>query len=149
MAKFERMPNYRAMYPDASNEVIDCLKKGHRKMEYMEYDLKVERCCVNAKNKTVTFIPSREDSLERLLDEDKQFKDSGETPEEIVIQAVMIRKMMDCVALLPPAEQELIEALFFQGKTEREYSECRGIHYMTIHNRKVKILAKLKKMMIL
>lgn len=146
MAKFLRTPNYREMYPDASDEVINCLRKSHRKMEYAEYDLKAERIRVDAKKQKVIFIPSREDSLERLMDEDKQFQDTAESPEDMAIKAVMIAKMMECVALLPDVEQGLIQALFFQGQTEREYSKCTGIHYMTIHNRKVKILAKLKKL---
>ena len=58
-----RTPNYREMYPDASDEVIKCLRKVHRKMEYAEYDLKAERIRVDAKNKKVTFIPSREDLM--------------------------------------------------------------------------------------
>lgn len=147
MAKFLRTPNYREMYPDASDEVIKCLRKGHRKMEYAEYDLKAERIRVDAKNKKVTFIPSREDSLERLLDEDKQFECSGESPENMAIQTVMISKMMDCVALLSDAERELITELFFNEKSQRNLCEKYKISQPAIKKRQDKILAKLKKMM--
>ena len=116
MADFLRTPNYRAMYPDASDEVIKCLRKGHRKMEYAEYALKAERIRVDAKNKKFTFIPSREDSLERLMDEDKQFKDAAESLEDMAIKTVMIAKMMECVALLSEADRKLITELFFNGK---------------------------------
>lgn len=147
MAKFLRTPNYREMYPDASDEVIKCLRKGHRKMEYAEYDLKAERIRVDAKYKKVVFIPSREDSLERLLDEDKQFEDGGESPEDMAIQTVMISKMMECVALLSDVERKLITELFFNGKSEREWSvEC-GVPQKTLNDRKNRILAKIKKLM--
>lgn len=46
---------------------------------------------------------------------------------------------------LTPAEQQLIHALFFDGMTEREYAQSSGLAPMTVHNRKVRILEKLKK----
>ncbi|MEG1926675.1 MAG: sigma-70 family RNA polymerase sigma factor [Ruthenibacterium sp.] len=147
MAKFLRIPNYREMYPDASDEVIKCLRKSHRKMEYAEYDLKAERIRVDAKKQKVIFIPSREDSLERLMDEDKQFQDTAESPEDMAIKAVMIAKMMECVALLSDAERELITELFFNEKSQRNLCEKYRISQPAIKKRQDKILAKLKKMM--
>ena len=38
-------------------------------------------------------------------------------------------------------------ALFFDERSERELEEMMGIHRMTIHNRKIRILQKLKKML--
>ena len=39
----------------------------------------------------------------------------------------------------------VIKALFFEQKTLREYAKMLGIPFMTIQNRKNKILEKLKK----
>lgn len=44
-------------------------------------------------------------------------------------------------------EQELIQALFFRGLSERKWSEECGIPQKTINDRKQRILAKLKKML--
>ena len=41
----------------------------------------------------------------------------------------------------------LIYALFFDECSERELEEMMGIHRMTIHNRKIRILQKMKKML--
>lgn len=38
-------------------------------------------------------------------------------------------------------------ALFFDERSERELEERMGVHRMTIHNRKIRILQKLKKML--
>lgn len=147
MAIFERTPDYRAIYPEASDKVIKCLRKGHRKMQYAEYDLKVQRCKVDADKQKVTFIPSREDSLERLMDEDKQFKDETESLEDTVVKSVMIAKMMECVAMLPEDERELIMALYFQGKTQTMLEKETGVKQQTNSYREKQIRGKLKKMM--
>ena len=41
----------------------------------------------------------------------------------------------------------VVHALFFDECSERELEEMMGIHRMTIHNRKIRILQKLKKML--
>lgn len=147
MAFFERTPDYRAMYPDASDEVIKYLRKSHRKMQYADYDRKVQRCKVDADKQTVTFTPSREDSLERLMDEDKQFKDENDLLEDTVVNSVMIAKMMECVAMLPEDERELIVELFFNSKSQYQLAAEWNVPRMTICNRKNRITAKLRKMM--
>ena len=43
MAKPGRLPDFRKMYPEASEEVIEVLKETERKMQYQEYDLKAEQ----------------------------------------------------------------------------------------------------------
>jgi DNA-directed RNA polymerase specialized sigma24 family protein len=143
MAKFEKKKNYREKYPDLSGEIIEALEKSDRKMEYQQYDLKVERYRIDYTKGT----PSREDSFDRLLEENKQFAADVERVEDTAVKAVMIEKMLTCIKLLIPEEQELITELFFRGKSERQLSAETSIPYMTIHDRKVKILGKLKKLM--
>lgn len=41
----------------------------------------------------------------------------------------------------------MFNALFFDECSERELEEMMGIHRMTIHNRKIRILQKMKKML--
>ena len=147
MAKFKKRTNYREQYPDLSEEIIEVLQKSDRKMEYQQYDLKVERYQIDCTKRTVTYFPSREDSYERLLEENRQFAAESESVEDTAVKTVMIEKMLACLKLLSREEQELIAELFFNGKSERQLSAESGIHPMTIHNRKALIIRKLKKLM--
>jgi len=147
MAKFERKTNYREKYPGLSDEIIETLEKSDRKMEYQQYDLKVERYRIDYVKGIVACIPSREDSYDRLLEENRQFAADDEGVEDTAVKAVMIEKMLACLKLLTPEEQELIFELFFNGKSERRLSSETGIPFMTIHDRKKRILGKLKKLM--
>ncbi len=147
MLDFRKRINYRKRYPELSDEIIEVMQKSDRKMEYQEYDLKKEACRIDYINRKVTYIPSREDSYERLLEENKQFSDNTEGIEDIVVKTIMIEKMLDCLKQLSPEEQEMITELFFCGKSERQLSEQTGVHYMTIHDRKIRILHKLRKLM--
>ncbi|WP_143321109.1 sigma factor-like helix-turn-helix DNA-binding protein [Clostridium sp. HBUAS56010] len=138
--------NYRKRYPEASDGVIEVLEKSDRKMEYQQYDLKVERCQIDSLNRTVTYIPSREDSYERLMGENRQFVADQESVEDAAVNALLIEKMLSSLKLLTPQEQELISELFFVGKSEYQLAAETGIPRMTIHNRKRRILAHLKKL---
>lgn len=147
MANYKKKINYRKLYPDASDEIIEVLEKSDRKMEYQQYDLKVERSRKDHATGIIRCIPSREDSYERLLEENRQFETEGETVEDAAVKAVLIEKMLSCLKSLSPQEQELITEIFFKGRTERQLAAETGLHNMTIHSRKVNILSKLKKLM--
>ncbi len=147
MAKYQKKTNYREKYPDVCKEIIEVLEKSDRQMEYLQYDIKVERCRIDSVSGAVTYLPSREDSYERLLEENKQFAAAGESVDDAAIKTVMIEEMLTCLKQLSTEEQELITALFFKGKSEHQVSRKTGVPQRTIHDRKIKILAKLKKLM--
>lgn len=67
--------------------------------------------------------------------------------EDAAIALVLHDQLHRALKLLPPAEQRLIFEIYFKGLSERQLSELTGIHYMTIHNRKVKALKKLGRML--
>lgn len=144
MTKFKKRTNYRKKYPGLSDEIIIVLEKSDRKMEYQQYDLKVVRYQINCINQTVTFFPSREDSYERLLDENRQFAVESESLEDAAIKAVLIEKMLKCLKRLSREEHELIMDLYFRDKSEHQIARETGIPRMTIHNRKNRILEQLK-----
>lgn len=60
MAKPGKIPDFRKMYPEASEEIIRVLKKTERKMQYQEYDLKSERIVKDQKKHETVVLPSRE-----------------------------------------------------------------------------------------
>ena len=67
--------------------------------------------------------------------------------EDDAILKIMVDRLKEALAELTDAERELIEAIFFEGLTEREYSAKSGIPQKTINDRKQRILLKLKKIM--
>ena len=65
--------------------------------------------------------------------------------EETVIHAVMVDRLRAALSLLSDSEQALIQAIFFDGLSERAYSEKQGLSPSAIHGRKMKILSNLKR----
>lgn len=144
MAKAYRIPDYKKMYPEAKEEVINLLRTTERKMQYQEYDLKTEQTVINQKDQTIITIPSREDSLERLADQELQFAGESESVEETVLRRLRYEQLHKAISLLSDDERELVDRLFFQGQTEREAAAEMGIYRNAVHKRKNRILEKLK-----
>ena len=144
MAKPGRLPDFRKMYPEASKEVIELLKETERKMQYQEYDLKAERTIIDQEAQQIRIIPSREDSYERLVEQDVQFLDDREQVEDQVLRKMQSEMLHKALSLLSDGEEELIRLLFFEERTEREVAETMGIYHNAVHNQKKHILRKLK-----
>lgn len=136
MAKAYRIPDYRKMYPEAGEDVIAVLKTTERKMQYQEYDLKTEQIIISQKDKSITTIPSREDSLERLAEQEVQFAGEAESVEETVLRRLQYVQLHKALSLLSGDERELIERLFFQNQTVREVAVDMGIYPNAVHKRK-------------
>lgn len=143
MAKSYRMPDFKKIYPEASEEVIAVLRMTERKMQYQEYDLKTERTIIDYKTQTIRVIPSREDSYERLLEQEVQFEGENQT-EESVIQNMQLEQLYKALSLLSEDEQYLIRQLFFEERTERDLAEELKIYHNAVHKRKNRTLKKLK-----
>ena len=145
MAKAYRIPDYKKMYPEAGEEVISLLRTTERKMQYHEYDLKTEQTIVSQEDQTITTIPSREDSLERLAEQEVQFAGEDEGVEETVLRRLQYAQLHKAISLLPDDERELIDRLFFQNQTIREAAVEMGIYPNAVHKRKKRVLGKLRK----
>lgn len=66
---------------------------------------------------------------------------------ETVVHRMMLDKLRSALAMLSEDEQKLVNAIFFQELSEREWSSISGIPQKTINDRKRRILAKLKKIL--
>ena len=64
--------------------------------------------------------------------------------DEAVLNAILLS---DALASLSEEERALIDALFYEGLTEREYAERAGSSQQNINQRKNRILQKIKKHM--
>ena len=151
MAKWDKYhTDYMKLYSEGSltPEIITVLKKSDRKMKYMEEDLKRGAFVQNQKKRIAKFLPSREDSLDRLIDEaNAQFPDAAPSPEEAVIHADEIQRLQKAVAQLPPEERALISALFFNEMSQRTYARKIGVSQASVSYRKLAIQRKLKKLL--
>lgn len=138
----------RGQYVEVTDEVYAAYMQSDRKMRYFENDLKTERFVLGEDGQVVQIIPSREDSLDRLMDENaQQFSDDVESVENTVLHKLEVDKLHTAIAMLTPEEQALIHALFFEEKTERQYAEELGVYRNAVHVRKMKVLKKLKSLL--
>ena len=147
MAKPYRIPDFKKMYPEASEEVIAVLKTTERKMQYQEYDLKSEQTIIDQENQTVTIIPSREDSFERLVEQSVQFREETLSLDEWIIRRLEIEQLHKALNVLSDDERYLIIQLYFEERTEREVAEELGVYHNAVHKQKIRILAKLRKIL--
>ncbi|MBR9946189.1 sigma-70 family RNA polymerase sigma factor [Clostridiaceae bacterium Marseille-Q4145] len=132
-------------YIEVTDVVYDAYMKGDRKIRYFENDLKTERVLMDTDGHIKQIIPSREDSLDRLMDDNaEQFTDHHESVEDMVLRKISAEKLYQALTELSEKERELIVALFFEEKTERELAIVLGISQPAVHKQKNKILKKLK-----
>lgn len=103
--------DYLKIYPCLKErpDVLEVLKKSDRKMKYMEVDLKSEQRRKNAANGAESYIPSKEDSLERLVYSAKcQFADDAEGVEDAVIRKDDLCRLRAALDQLSEEERALI-----------------------------------------
>lgn len=138
----------RGQFVEVTDEVYRAYMQGDRKMRYFENDLKTERFVLGKEGQVVQIIPSREDSLDRLVDENaRQFSDeqeSVESVESVVLHKLEVDRLHTALSLLTPEERALIQALFFDERKESELAVELGISQPAVYKRKMKILKKLK-----
>ncbi len=96
-------------------------------------------------------IANRDISYDMLTTEDCNGEniladDAPEVPAQVE-EHIMLDKLRTSLALLPKEDMELINGLFYQGKSERELAKLLHVSCVTVHNRKKRILQKLKKLL--
>ncbi|MDO4989613.1 MAG: sigma factor-like helix-turn-helix DNA-binding protein [Eubacteriales bacterium] len=64
--------------------------------------------------------------------------------EDLAIANLMSAKLQRCVELLTPPDRALIEAIFYDGLSERQYASRIGVSQNTINKRKKVALEKLR-----
>ena len=67
--------------------------------------------------------------------------------EKEVISKLFTEKLYECLNLLSASDRQLIEMLFFEGKTERECAAYYGISQKNINKKKKRILCNLHKLL--
>ena len=139
-------PDYKTLYPgvEITPEIEKHLKRSDRKMKYMEIEIKhgVYR------QDTGEFMPTREESLERLLDEEHiDFVSPDPTPDEIALHKDEIDRLCMALKQLKPREYALVHEVFFEGKTEETLAIQAGITQQAVSKKLNRIYRKIKKFM--
>ncbi len=127
---------------DVSKEVHDYLNQSDNHIKYIEKTRKREQIIIDNENETITFNPSREDSLERISELGQEICSPQEDLCEMITRKVLIEQAM---SKLSDEERNLIVQLFYLGKTERELALEMRKSQVYVHKTKKKILDKLNK----
>lgn len=134
------------IYIEVTDEIYIAYMKGQRKMNYFEKDLKIEREIKDKDGNITGIIPSREDSLDRLInDNSMQLCDISENVEHHVQINADIENLHIAMQELTSEEFSIIKMLFYDEITERDTAKILGISQAAVNKRKHRILKKLKK----
>lgn len=116
------------MYPEASGEVIACLKKTQRKMQHMEYDIKVPRTYVSRRTGKMVTLPPLEVSMEFYLDAGFDFRDDRIDIENDYINKSVRKSLYEALDCLSAEDLYLIVQLFLGEDLSRLWRRsCRCI----------------------
>ena len=128
-----------------NKEVYEEYYYWERKEQYFMEDLKKGKITIDSETGETTIIPSREVSYEKYFNQGEPFVLSSETLEDRMIKLLELEKLKDALKRITKEEWELIWELFYLEKTERQVSKTLHIAKSTIHYKRDKILAKLKR----
>ena len=73
-----------------------------------------------------------------------EFIDYDNTPENQAIEEMVFQSLRNVLDLLPPKDYELVYELYFKNRTERECAQRLGMSQQAVHERKKRILKKIK-----
>ena len=132
---------------EVTQEVYEVYYKGKRKEKYFMQDLKVGRCTTDPETGEKIYLPSREDSFERLMEVTQQFEDRYTDVEGEILRKLEVENLHKALEQLKQEEKELIWSLYFEEISEVELSKRTGIGRTTLQYRKYQILKKLKQIL--
>ena len=151
MQKWDKYaPDYSKLYPGVTitPSVKRVLTGSDRKMKYFERDLKTDRRRENKQTGEVKITPAREDSLDRLVeDNNQQYALAGMSPEDALVERDDVERLHCALRQLEPEEYALIDALYYQGIPQKTLAEQFGITQQGISKRIKKVHVKIKKFM--
>ena len=88
-----------------------------------------------------------ERSLEAFTDDGFDIPSEQALVDELVEDKLLLDMLFNALRELTDDERDLVNALFYEEKSERELSKDTGVPHPTIHSRKVSVLQKLKRLL--
>lgn len=145
MEKRGKPPYYKKIYPEASAEVIAYMVRSDRKMQHMEYDIKVPKIYVSRKSGEEVTLPPLEVSLNVFMDMGVDFQDDQVDIEQEYIDKTQRECLYEALDRLPGSDLYLIVELFFRKRSEQDVAKELHVCQNAIHKRKKRILRDLRK----
>ena len=147
---FQEEKRFFYLFKNSFGDVIgvECTEEQYKKYEvdrkhraYLKKQKDINNILEVSGNEIVQ-IPS-EDDVEMI----ENISDESVDCEKEIERKQMIEALRKVLETLKPEEYEMIYNLYLaeEPKSERQYAEEKGIHHMTVHNRKVALLKKIKK----
>ncbi len=140
-------PDYIKLYPELADrpDILNFLRITDRQLKYAELDRKQERFVYNAEEHIAVFLPSYEDSLERMQEEqNQQFPDETDL-EELILLRENTGDLRLALSKLEQAEWRLLYLRYWQELSQAETAEKLAVTQQAVSYRERKILSKLKK----
>lgn len=98
---------------EVTEAVYQVYMQGDRKMRYFETDLKIERTILDENGRIQRVIPSREDSLDRLVEDNaRQFEDPRESVEDAVLRRLAEDDLRRALTKLTDEEYALLKTAY-------------------------------------
>lgn len=89
----------------------------------------------------------KERSLDVILEHEQDVPETAALVEDIVEDRMMLDVLLGALSRLSSEEQAMVQALFFEGKTEKEVALQKGVSQQAIHQTKGRVLSKIRKFM--
>lgn len=131
-----------------SEEIYREYYKMRRRERYLEEDIKVGRIEIDPETKVPLFIPSKEDSLERLMELGADFSAEQPKIEDILCAKDNLLILKAALKELKREELALIQNLYYKNLTAREIARQENISHVAVVKRHKKVLDKLRKFFI-
>lgn len=128
-----------------SKEVYQEYKRAEEKEQYFMKRLKKGQFIIDLDKQTVDYIPSREQSYEKMLELHNEFPSSEISVENAVLKEYLLEKLAAALHTLTDEEMILLHELFYLEKSEREVCAALNMAKTTLHHQKKRILEKLRK----
>ncbi|MBR4060854.1 MAG: sigma-70 family RNA polymerase sigma factor [Lachnospiraceae bacterium] len=133
---------------EVTPEVYEVYYRAERKERHFMYELKAGRSRVDKVTGEKIFLPSLEDSYDRLVEASMQFDDCIYDLEEEVLSILMVERLNQAIATLSFEEAEIIRQLYYEEVSEMKLAERLGMPRRTLRDKKKRILEKLRKMLL-
>ena len=130
-------------YIKISGQMIEVTKEVYREFRYMERHMQT----LEEKDKRHRVISYNALDPDETLGEEAVPDLTTPSVEDQAIAGLMAAKLRRCLALLSEDDRRLIQAIYYEGLSERELSEREGVPQTTINYRRNLIVQKLRKML--
>ena len=136
--------NIKGKKQPVTEEIYKVSRKYSNQLSYAERIKKAEKITIDKHGK-ISIEPSKEVSLERLLEIDIDFSDTrSPSVEDLIEVKLMLEHALGC---LHPKDRALIELHYYKGYSKPEIAKLLGISLVAVHKKIDRILYQLNELL--